>query len=522
MEEDLTQSGIVYLVGAGPGDPGLITVRGRECVAQADVVIYDRLIGSELLEAARPDAELIYVGKSADRHTLSQDRINALIVEKAENGLRVARLKGGDPFVFGRGGEEAQAAVAAGIPFEIVPGVTSAIAAPAYAGIPLTHRDLASSFAVVTGHRREGAESADEGLGLDWAALAKIDTLVILMGVGNLPIITEELRNAGRDPETPAALIHWGTTARQKVVAGSLKNIVARVRETRLRPPAVLVVGEVVTLRDCLRWFETRPLFGLRVLVTRPRAQAGELSKRLRALGAEPVELPTIEILPPEDWSPLDAAIARLDEYDWVIFTSVNGVRFFWKRLSRAEKDARVFANVHLAAIGPATAAELMQHGLRADLVPSRYVAEAILDEIEPVGGRRILLPRANIARPTLAEGLIAAGASVDELVAYRTVLSTLNGEVVNRIRQMIASGEVDILTFTSSSTVRNFVSLLEGAPSLAEGTIVACIGPVTAKTAREVGLPADVIAAEHTTDGLIQALIDHVREGRLSVKERV
>lgn len=504
-------SGIVYLIGAGPGDPGLITVRGRQYISEADVVLYDRLIGDELLDAARADAELVYVGKSAHSHKLSQHEINQLLVEKAQDGLTVARLKGGDPFVFGRGGEEGQALVRAGVPFEVVPGITSPVAVPAYAGIPITHRDMASNFAVVTGHRRKGGDSADEGLGLDWGALARMDTLIVLMGVGNLPVIAEELLSAGKDPETPAALIRWGTTPRQKTVAGTLATIAQRAEEVGLRPPAVLVVGAVAGLRDELSWFDTRPLFGLGVLVTRPREKAGETAARLRELGARPVLFPTIDILPPEDWGPLDASIARLSrrECDWVVFTSTNGVRFFWERLRHQELDARAFAGAQLAAIGPVTAKALEERGLRPDLVPDEYVAEAILDEIGPVQDRRVLLPRADIARLALSRGLRDAGAEVDEIAAYRTVPAS--AEDVDEIRQMLADGALDVLTFTSSSTVRNFQAALEPLPELPEGTIVACIGPITAETAADVGLPVHVTASEHTVDGLLRALAEHV-----------
>ncbi|MCP4540209.1 MAG: uroporphyrinogen-III C-methyltransferase [Chloroflexi bacterium] len=503
-------NGIVYLIGAGPGDPGLITVRGQECLAQADVIVYDRLASPELLRVARLDAEMIYVGKASSQHTLSQDEINALLLEKAQAGLQVARLKGGDPFVFGRGGEEAQTLVAAGIPFEIVPGVTSAIAAPAYAGIPITHRGLAASFAVVTGHRRKEAEvAAEDGLGLDWNALAAVDTLVFLMGVANLPTIVQGLLDAGRDPQTPAALVHWGTTSRQETVTGNLQDIVARVQEVGLRPPAVTVVGDVVSLRDQLRWFDARPLLGRRVLVTRSRAQASQLSARLRALGAEPVEFPTIEILPPDDWGPVDKAVGWLVAYDWIIFTSVNGVKYFWQRMKLAGKDARALAGTRLGAIGPATAEELAQRGLQADLVPSKYVAEAILDEIGPVKNRRVLLPRADIARPALVDGLRAAGAIVDEVAAYRTVVGTADN--TEEIRRMLTVGEIDVITFTSSSTARNFLTALAPTLSFPTGTTVACIGPVTAQTAKELGLPVHVTASEHTIDGLIQALMEHI-----------
>jgi uroporphyrinogen III methyltransferase/synthase len=499
----------VYLIGAGPGDPGLITVRGKERLSGADVVLYDRLIGDELLEAARPGAEMIYVGKSAHQHKLSQDEINALLVEKAKAGLKVARLKGGDPFVFGRGGEEAQVLAAAGIRFEIVPGITSPIAVPAYAGIPVTHRDVASNFAVVTGHRRKGGEGADEGLGLDWDALAKIDTLIVLMGVGNLRVIAGQLLAAGREPETPVALIRWGTTPRQKTVTGSLGTIGQRADDAGIRPPAVLIVGPVVTLGDELRWFDTRPLFGLRVLVTRPREKAAHTAAQLRELGADPVIFPTIAIRPPESWEPLDAAIADLRSYDWVIFTSTNGVRFFWKRLEERDSDARALAGTHLAAIGPVTAQELARRGLKADLIPDEYVAEAILDHIGWVDGKKILLPRADLARPVLADGLRAAGAEVDEVTAYRTVPAP--SDHVEQIRRMLTAGEIDVLTFTSSSTVRNFLAALQPLPDLPRSTIVACIGPITARTAEESGLPVHVSAHEHTIEGLLDALVEYM-----------
>ncbi|MBS3783530.1 MAG: uroporphyrinogen-III C-methyltransferase, partial [Anaerolineae bacterium] len=363
----MSKPGTVYLIGAGPGDPGLITVRGQERLAEVDVVLYDRLIGDELLDTVRPDAELIYVGKSAHKHKLSQQEINDLLIEKARHGLDIVRLKGGDPFVFGRGAEEAQALAAAAVPFEVVPGISSPVGVPAYAGIPVTHRHVASNFAVVTGHRRKGGQGPDQGLGLDWDALARMDTLIVLMGVANLPVIAEELLAAGRSAQTPAALIHWGTTPRQRVVVGTLATIAQRADEQSLQPPAVLVVGDVVSLRSNLRWFDVRPLFGLRILVTRPPEKAGQTAARLRDLGAEPIRLPTIKIRPPEEWAALDAAVERLSSnyYDWVIFTSTNGVRFFWQRLEQSNRDARAFCGARLGAIGPVTADELAKRGLK-------------------------------------------------------------------------------------------------------------------------------------------------------------
>ena len=391
--------GLVSLVGAGPGDPGLLTLRGAEVLAAADVVVYDYLANPALLAHVRPEAERIYVGKQAGCHTLSQDQINALLVERGLLGQRVARLKGGDPFVFGRGGEEALALARAGVPFEVIPGVTSALAAPAYAGIPVTHRGLSSSFAVVTGHE----DPAKELSAIDWARLATgVDTLIFLMGVGNLPNITERLLAHGRPAETPAATVRWGTRPGQQTVTGTLADIADEVRLADLRPPAVTVIGEVAALRETLRWFEDRPLFGQRVLVTRARTQASVLSARLRALGAEAIELPTIRIVPPADWGPLDRAIESLTAYDWIVFASVNGVRFFWERLTEADLDARALGAVKLAAIGPITASELETHGLRADYTPPTYVAEAIASGLGDVRNQRILLPCADIARPAL------------------------------------------------------------------------------------------------------------------------
>jgi uroporphyrinogen III methyltransferase/synthase len=497
--------GFVSLIGAGPGDPGLLTLHGAKVLGAADVVIYDYLANPALLAHARPEAERIYVGKRAGCHTLAQDEINALLVERALAGQRVARLKGGDPFVFGRGGEEALALVAAGVPFEVIPGVTSAVAAPAYAGIPVTHRGLASSFAVVTGHRDPDLD----GSAIDWSHLARgVDTLVFLMGVGMLPDIVEKLVAHGRPAQTPVVLVRWGTTPDQQTVSGTLADIVEKVQAAGLKPPAVVVVGAVAVLREQIHWFEDRPLFGQRVLVTRTREQASELSARLRALGAEAVELPTIHIELPEDWTPLDGAIATLSRYDWIVFTSVNGVRFFWKRLAWAGLDARALHGLDLAAIGPATAAELAAHGLQADYVPDEYVAEAVAAGLDDVHDRRILLPRADIARPALAELLRAGGADVDEVTAYRTLQARAEPEA---LRDLLAG--ISLATFTSSSTVRNLAAMLRDAGldlgQVLEHVAVACIGPITAQTARELGLRVHAVARAYTIDGLIDAILE-------------
>ncbi len=499
------KQGTVYLVGAGPGDPGLITVRGLAYLRQADVIVYDRLSPVALLDEARPDAEQIYAGKRAGHHALPQEEINDLLVGKAREGKTVVRLKGGDPFVFGRGGEEAEACVAAGVPFVIVPGVTSAVAVPAYAGIPVTDRRLTSTLAVVTGHKKDGVEDGN----LDWESLAQVDTLVFLMGVTNLPHIVGRLAAAGRSRETPVALVRWGTTPRQQVVTGTLANIVERVQQADLHPPAVIVVGEVVNLRDRFRWFDRpveRPLLGKRVVVTRARDQARKMSALLEEQGAEPVEFPSIAIAPPEDCAPLDEAIATLERYDWVVFTSVNGVRMFWERLDALEKDSRALAGTRVAAIGPSTARALGARGIAADFVPAKYVAEEVAAGLGDVRGLRFLLPRADLAREALARLLHEAGATVDEIVAYRTV----PGRGGRDVRALLEEGEIDAVTFTSSSTVRFFLQRIgTEANRLLEGVTVACIGPITARTARELGLHVDVAAEEYTVEGLVRALAE-------------
>jgi uroporphyrinogen III methyltransferase/synthase len=492
----------VFLVGAGPGDAGLVTIKGVECLRRADVVVYDRLVAPALLDYAPPHAEKIYVGKASGDHTMPQSEINALIIERARAGKIVVRLKGGDPFVFGRGGEEALALAHAGIPFEIVPGISSAIAAPAYAGIPVTHRGIAASFIVATGHREDTSH-------VSRFTFHDADTLIFLMSVENLERIVTSLIASGRDATTPAALVRWATTPQQQTIVGTLENIVERARD--VKPPAVLIVGDVVNLREQLQWFEKRPLFGKRILVTRAREQASELSRRLAELGAEPIEFPTIRIAPLDDYAQLDAALVR--QYDWVIFTSVNGVRFVWERVNALGRDARAFANTRLGAIGSATAEELARHGLRADFVPREYSAKAIVEQIGDVTGQRILLPRADIAREALAEGLRARGAHVDDVAAYRTIPTDANDPRGQDICAQLERGEIDIITFTSSSTVRGLFNALQSPISNLQSLIsnlkIACIGPVTAQTARELGLRVDIVAAEHTIAGLVAALVE-------------
>ncbi|MCH7483681.1 MAG: uroporphyrinogen-III C-methyltransferase [Chloroflexi bacterium] len=509
-------TGVVYLVGAGPGDPGLITVAGLDRIREADVIVYDRLISDRLLDHARGGAELIYVGKipghvsGATGASHDQDAINQTLVDKALEGRCVVRLKGGDPFVFGRGGEEAEALRAAGIPFEVVPGVTSAVAVPAYAGIPVTHRGVAASFAVITGHEDPGKlESA-----IDWPHLATAaDTLVFLMGVKNLPDIVANLVANGRPETTPVAVIRWGTTPEQSTVTGMLADIAERVAEAGLTPPAITVVGEVVRLRETLSWFEDRPLFGKHVLITRTRRQASKLARLLAAQGAIPVELPAIEIEPVADTSPLSAAIDRLRDggYAWCGFTSANAVELTFEHLAERGLDARSFGGTRVFAIGPATADALRSHGITADVVPDEYVAEAVVEAMRThvSEGDAVLLPRAESARTELVTGLEALGATVDEIAVYRAAVpSEPDPEVLTAFRE----GRIDIVTFTSSSTVRNLLAILGSDAAVLSGEsrpLIACIGPITAETARENGLTVDVMASEYTVEGLVKALVD-------------
>ena len=396
--------GKVYLIGSGPGDPGLLTLKGKDCLNKADVVIYDFLANDALLGHCRPGAELIYVGKQASSHTLTQDKINELLVEKAREASVVVRLKGGDPYIFGRGGEEAEVLKDAGIPFEVVPGVSSAVAAPAYAGIPLTHRRFASSVAFVTGHE----DPTKEETRMKWRNMAvATDTLVFLMGVKNLGRIADHLIRNGRSPETPAALIQWGTTTRQRTLVSDLKHIEKRAKEENFQPPSVFVVGDVVSLRDSIAWFEQAPLFGKRILVTRSREQASALSERLSELGAEPVEFPTIRIREPLDRSEADRAVNGIDAYDWVIFTSINGVKYFLERMMQKGLDIRDLKGKRLAAIGPGTAGALESLGCRVDVVPKEYKAEALVEAIgvEDVKCKAFLIPRAKTAREVLPNG---------------------------------------------------------------------------------------------------------------------
>jgi len=505
--------GTVYLIGAGPGDPKLITVGGAEALRLADVVVYDRLAHPKLLDHARADAERMYVGKQADRHAMKQEDINALLAGRAQEGKTVARLKGGDPFVFGRGGEEAEYLRERGVPFVVIPGVTSAVAAPAYAGIPVTHRDAASSFAVITGHERDDArESGTREPGQaegrrQWDKIAHAaDTLLFLMGVENLEEIAGQLQAHGRSPETPVALVRWGTWAgRQETLVGTLGDIVEKVRAAGFQAPAVTVVGEVVRLREKLRWFDAGPLAGKRIVVTRAREQASEFAEKLRARGAEPIEFPLIRIAPPSDgYAALDDAVVRAGTYDWVCFASAPAVHAFCDRLGRAGKDGRALATARIAAVGPATAAALAARGLIADFQPNTMTGEGLGLELPGhMGENNILVPRAKEGDEGLIEALTARGAAVDTVIAYENVL---DGAGAGEVRERLQAETIDAVTFTSSSTVKNFVAALGDTP-LPPSVVVACIGPSTAKTAREMLGREPEVAAEHTTEGLVVAL---------------
>ncbi len=498
--------GLVSLVGAGPGDPELITVKGLRCLQQADVVIYDRLANDEILAYVPPEAERIFAGKAPGAYALSQDEINAALVLHGRAGKRVVRLKAGDPFVFGRGGEEAEALAAAGVPFEIVPGVTSAIAAPAYAGIPVTHRDYTSAFTVVTGHEDP---TKDEST-VPWQALgAGADTLVFLMGIGRLGLIAQRLIDAGRAATTRVAVVRRGAWPDQQVVIGTLADIAERVEEVGLTAPAVTVVGKVVELAQTLQWYRGSGLAGKTVLVTRAREQASTLSALLRSFGAKVVEFPAIRIAPADDYTDLDRALAEAARYTWACFTSVNAVEAVDGRLRAIGPSWEALRGVRIAAIGPATARALQARGISVDYVPEQFLAEQIAAGLPDAEGAAILLARADIADTRLVDGLQARGAVVDQFVAYRTLVAD---EDAAPLRQRLAAGEIDVVTFASSSTVRNLCQALgEDAASLLAGTVIACIGPVTAGTAREFGIEPAVVAGEHTIPGLVTAIRDHL-----------
>lgn len=498
---DKKKTGRCYLVGAGPGDLGLLTLRAKQLIGRADVVIYDYLCNPEVLQWAPERAEIVYAGKKAGAHTFKQDEINALLVEKTRAGHQVVRLKGGDPFLFGRGGEEAQALAAASLPFEVVPGVTSAIAAPAYAGIPVTHRGLTSHVTFFTGH--EDPEKNESSI--DFEALARLGgTQVMLMGVERIDAIARQMMEHGVGPDLPVALIRWGTTSRQEIIRGTLRDIAQLVAEKNFAPPAVAVFGEVASLGAKLPWQEGRPLAGKRIVVTRTRKQAGALSDQLRDLGAEVIELPTIRIEPPRDLRAFAELVQDAHTYDWIVFTSPNGVSAFFEMFYKLYDDAREIGGVRIAAIGPATAQRVRDFHLKVDLQPEEFVAEAVVREFQKqgdLGNLRILIARAEEARDLLPKGLGALGAIVDVAITYRTVAETNDR---TEARSRLASEGADMITFTSSSTVENYLAL--GLP-WPQGMQVASIGPITSKTARERGLTIGVEAVRHDVPGLVEAI---------------
>ena len=505
MSTSTSKSAKVYLVGAGPGALGLVTLRAKECIEAADVIVYDHLVNPEMLGWARDDAEIIYAGKEAGEHSLSQEEINALLIEKARGGKAVARLKGGDPFLFGRGAEEAQAIVDAGIEFEIVPGITSAIAGPAYAGIPVTHRAENSHVTFFTGHE----DPAKTESAIDYAALAKLGgTQVMLMGVERLGSITHEMLRQGVRNDLPVALVRWATTGRQETLTGSLQDIAQLAIASGFEAPAVAVFGEVVALRKTLNWYERRPLSGKRIVITRTRKQASALSSKLRALGAQVIELPTIRIEPPNDLRSFAELVQDAHIYDWIVFTSANGVEAFFEIFFKLYDDVREIGAARIAAIGPATAQRVKDFHLHVDLQPEEFVAEAVVKEFQKQGSienLRILLVGAEKTRDVLLKELSALGAIVDQAFAYRTVPETRD---TTGARRQLAKEGADLITFTSSSTVENFLAL--GLP-WPKGMQVASIGPITSKTARDHGLKIAVEAHQHDIDGLVQVIRDFI-----------
>lgn len=512
MEEQTktNRSGKVYLVGAGPGDPGLITVRGKYLLEKAEVLVYDYLASKKLLKHVPKDATLIYAGKRGNvKHTHTQEEINQMLVDHAKSGKVVVRLKGGDPFIFGRGGEEVQELYKAGVPFEVVPGVTSATAAATYAGIPITHRDHTASVAFLTGHEDPTKENSN----IDWSKLATgAGTLVVYMGIKNLPIIVENLIKHGRDPKTPVAVVRWASTPEQRSVVGTLDTIADVVKDAGITPPSLIIVGEVVSLKETVDWYEKRPLFGRKIIVTRTREQASELMAGLEEAGANCLEYSTINIEPVEDYGVLDGELERLNEYHWILFTSLNGVKYFFERLFAKGMDARDLKGPDIGVVGKSTADFLLQYGLNADLIPSVFTGEGLAESLldQGIEGRNILIPRAQQAREILPETLRGAGAQVTVAPVYQNVPPAGRKEA---LREELEAGGVDMITFTSSSTVRNFLTMVDAENqeellSLLDGVKIAAIGPITAKTVTDNGLKVDIQPEEYTIPAMVHAIV--------------
>ncbi len=508
----IQKKGKVYLVGAGPGDPGLITLRGKFLLQRAEVVVYDYLANKKLLNYVPTDAEFIYAGKKGGGlHAFTQEGINQLLVDHATAGKRVVRLKGGDPFIFGRGAEEIEDLVKAGIDFEVVPGVTSATAAATYAGIPITHRDYTASVAFVTGHEATGKKKSN----IAWDKLATgAGTIVVYMGIKNLPIITKKLMDNGRAPDTPVAVVRWASTPIQQSVVGTLETITEVVRKKGIKPPALVIVGEVVKLRKSIDWFEKRPLFGKRMVVTRTREQASELVSRLEEHGAECLEYSTIHIEAVDDYQLLDQAVADMESYDWILFTSLNAITYFFKRLNELNRDSRILAGIRIGAVGRATADALLQYGLLADLIPEKFTGAGLAESLiaGKVEGKNILLPRALKAMETLPEMLNDAGAKVTVAPVYRNVPPKGRRD---ELRSQLQEGEIDLLTFTSSSTVTNFLTMVdadspEQLRKLLDGVKIAAIGPITAETVTDNGLTVDIQPDNYTIIDMVDAIVGY------------
>ena len=501
--------GKVYIVGAGPGDIGLLTVKGLRCLKKADVVVYDFHLNAQVLNYINHGAEFIYAGKRGGQHDMTQDKINRTLVEKAEEGKMICRLKGGDPFVFGRGGEEAEVLAKEGIEFEVVPGISSAIAAPAYAGIPLTHRLYSSSLAIVPGY--EDVTKKDSAI--DWARLATgVGTIVFLMTVKNIALVCKRLIENGRSLETPVAVVRWGTRADQTTIVGNLENISDLVKENEIRPPAVMVVGDVVKLRETLKWYEKKPLFGQRVLVTREHTVGFE---PLEELGAEIIEFHTIEIVPPDDWTELDRAIEKIDSYNWLILTSVNGVKFFFRRLMDRDRDIRDLKGVKICAVGSKTASAIKKYGIKVDLVPKKYNAEGLIEAFTgkhgngPFKGLKILLPRAETARETFPGKVRELGGEIDVFTSYKTVKPEVHGK---RLKRFLKEGKISIATFTSAATFNNYMEIMgKDAIDLLKDVTITVIGPVTAKAVEKAGLKVSIMPEEATVDAMVKAIINRV-----------
>jgi uroporphyrinogen III methyltransferase / synthase len=516
--------GKVYLVGAGPGDIGLMTIKGLRCLKKANVVVYDFHLNAQVLNYIDHNAEFVYAGKRGGHHTLTQDEINDILVRKAKEGKIICRLKGGDPFIFGRGGEEAEALSREGLEFEVVPGVSSSIAAPAYAGIPLTHRLVSSSFAVIPGYEDVTKKEST----IDWSKISTgVGTLVFLMGVKNIDVITEKLIENGRSPDTPVAVIRWGTRPDQKTVIGTLKNIVEQVKEKHIKPPAVMVVGDVVKLRDSLKWYEKKPLFGHRILITREHMEGFEL---LEELGAEILEFPTIDIVPPANCDDLDWSIENIERYHWLIFTSRNGVKYFFKRFFEKDKDIRDLKGIRICAIGTKTAQDTRKYGLKVDLIPDEFSAEGLIEaftkeknteskeQSELLKGIRFLLPRAEKAREIFPAKVRELGGEIDIPVTYRTMRPESQGK---RLRRFLKEGRISIATFTSAATFNNLREIMgKDTEDLLQGVAITVIGPVTAKAVEKAGLHVDIMPKEATIEAMVSEIITWVKDHNNPEKE--